>query len=180
MAIGERFDLGGQNVTTLVAQTGLPARIDNYEATSGTWADAARLWGFGSCVGVPIIVEDRPWGVVSVANSGTEILPESTEARLIGFTEMVATAIANAQTRDELRTIADEQAALGRVATLVARGEAPTAVFAAVAEQIGQLLGTDDALVARFESDDSVTIVASWTATGKPLPVGFASARRTW
>ena len=173
MAIGERFNLGGQNETTLVAQTGLPARVDNYEATSGTWADAARVWGFGSCVGVPIIVEDRPWGVVSVANSGTEILPESTEARLIGFTDMVATAIANAQTRDELRTIADEQAALGRVATLVARGEAPTAVFAAVAEQIGQLLGTDDALVARFESDDSVTIVASWTATGKPLPVGL-------
>ncbi len=172
MAIGERFDLSGQNVTTLVAQTGLPARVDNYEATSGTWADAARVWGFGSCAGVPIIVEDRPWGVVSVANSGTVILPESTEARLIGFTDMVATAIANAQTRDELRTIADEQVALGRVATLVAQGEAPAAVFAAVAEQIGHLLSTDDALVARFEADDSVTIVASWTATGEPLPVG--------
>ena len=72
MPIGERFDLGGQNVTTLVAQTGMPARVDDYDATSGTWADAARVWGFGSCVGVPIIVEDRPWGVVSVANSGTE------------------------------------------------------------------------------------------------------------
>ncbi len=72
----------------------------------------------------------------------------------------------------ELRTIADEQAALGRVATLVAQGEAPPVVFAAVAEEVGHLLNTDDALVVRFEPDESVTIVASWSATGEPLPVG--------
>ena len=84
----------------------------------------------------------------------------------------MATAIANAQAREELRTIADEQAALGRVATLVAQGEAPAVVFEAVAEQVGHLLNTDDALVVRFEPDESVTIVASWTATGEPLPVG--------
>ena len=173
MGIGEQFDLGGQNVTTLVALTGLPARVDAYDdATSGTWADAARVWGFRSCVGAPIIVEGQPWGVLSVASSGNEILPENTEGRLNGFTEMVATAIVNAKTRQELRTIAQEQAALGRVATLVAQGEAPGAVVAAVAEQVGHLLNTDDALVARFEPDASVTIVASWSATGEPLPVG--------
>ena len=173
MEIGEQFDLGGQNVTTLVALTGVPARVDDYDdATSGTWADAARIWGFRSCVGAPIIVEGRPWGVVSVANSGTEILPENTEARLMGFTEMAATAIVNAKTREELRTIAEEQAALGRVATLVAQGEAPAVVFAAVAEQVGHLLNTDDALVARFDPDASVTIVASWSIAGEPLPVG--------
>ncbi len=173
MEIGEHFDLGGENVTTLVALTGLPARVDDYDdAPSGTWADAARIWGFGSCVGAPIIVEGQPWGVVSVASLGTEILPENTEARLTGFTEMVATAIMNAKTRQQLHTIAEEKAALGRVATLVAEGEAPAVVFAAVAEQVGRLLNTDDALVARFESDDSVTIVASWTAMGEPLPVG--------
>ncbi len=172
MAIGERFDLGGQNVTTLVAQTGRPARIDDYDATSGAWGDAARVWGFSSCLGVPIIVEGQPWGVVSVANSGTELLSEDTEARLLGFTDLVATAIANAQAREELRTIADEQAALGRVATLVAQDEAPPVVFDAVAEQVGHLLNTDDAVVLRFEPDESVTIVASWTATGEPLPVG--------
>ena len=39
-----------------------------------------------------------------------------------------------------LRQIADEQAALRRVATLVAHGAAPEEVFAAVAEEVGQLL----------------------------------------
>ena len=53
------------------------------------------------------------------------------------------------------------------------RAKRQQSVFAAVAEQVGHLLSTDDALVARFESDDSVTIVASWTATGEPLPVGY-------
>ena len=73
----------------------------------------------------------------------------------------------------ESRQARDEQAALRRVATLVAQGEAPEVVFAAVAEQVGLLLNTDDALVARFEPDESVTIVSSWASIGEPLPVGF-------
>jgi PAS domain S-box-containing protein len=163
--IGERFDLGGQNVTTLVAETGVPARIDDYDATSGTWGDAARVWGFRSCVGVPIIVEDRPWGVVSVA-SGTEILPEDTKARLDGFTASVATAIANAQARIYLATFADEQAALRRVATLVAQGVPPPAVFAAVVEEVGQVLGTDSASMGRYEPDGGITVVGTWGRSG--------------
>ena len=55
----------------------------------------------------------------------------------------------------------------------MAQGEAPEVVFAAVAEQVGLLLNTDDALVARFEPDESVTIVSSWASIGEPLPVGF-------
>lgn len=44
-----------------------------------------------------------------------------------------------------LRQIADEQAALRRVATLVARGAAPEEVFTAVAEEVEQLLPVDQA-----------------------------------
>jgi signal transduction histidine kinase len=94
-----------------------------------------------------------------------------TEARLADFTELVATAIGNAQMREELHTLADEQAALRRVATLVARGTPPSDVFAAVAEEVGRLVQTDRAFVSRYEDDDSVTILAGWTATGEALPV---------
>jgi GAF domain-containing protein len=69
-------------------------------------------------------------------------LPADTEARLANFTELVATAIANAESRAELARLAQEQAALRRVATLVARGTPPEKLFAAVAEQVGQLLDT--------------------------------------
>jgi len=47
---------------------------------------------------VPISVEGRLWGVM-IAGSREESLPADTEARLAGFTEMVATAVADAQAR---------------------------------------------------------------------------------
>ena len=156
-------------VTATVRETRRPARVDLYTEAAGA---AAREIGIRSAVGVPITVEGELWGLIAVVSTSDEPPPPGTEERLAGFTELVATAIANAQAREELRTIADQQAALRRVATLVAQDAAPAVVFTAVAEQVGHLLNTDDALVVRFEPDESVTIVASWTATGEPLPVG--------
>jgi WhiB family transcriptional regulator, redox-sensing transcriptional regulator len=79
------------------------------------------------------------------------------EARLVSFTEPVATAIANAQNRAALARLAAEQAALRRVATLVARGVPPEEVFAAVTAEAGQLLGAHLAGMGRYESDQSPT-----------------------
>ena len=58
-------------------------------------------------------------------------LPPDTEARLASFTELVATAVANADSRAAVARLAEEQAALWRVATLVARGVPQEEVFAA-------------------------------------------------
>jgi signal transduction histidine kinase len=63
--------------------------------------------------------------------------------------------------RDELRVLADEQAALRRLATAVARGVSPDAIFAAVAAEIAPLIGADDAAVVRFESDRTAKVVAA-------------------
>ena len=62
-------------------------------------------------------------------------LPLDTESRMADFTELAATAIANAQAEQELRGLADTQAALRRLAMLVARGEPPEAVFAAATRE---------------------------------------------
>ena len=122
--VGSRLPLGGENVTTLVFRTGQAARTD-YADVSGVIGDVATGdWGWRAAVGVPIRVEGRLWGVMVVALTREELLPADTEARLAGFTELVATAIADAQARAELRGFADEQAALRRVATLVAGGGA--------------------------------------------------------
>ncbi|MFI6439954.1 nitrate- and nitrite sensing domain-containing protein [Streptomyces sp. NPDC050759] len=56
----------------------------------------------GHAVGAPIVVDDRLWGFV-VAASPLELLPVGTESRLADFTGLVATAIANADSRDQLR-----------------------------------------------------------------------------
>ena len=90
-------------------------------------------------------------------------------------TELVATAIANAQARLELRGYAEEQAALRRVATLVARGVPPEDVFAAVTAEVGQILGTDYSALSRYDPDGgALTVLSMWSSKGShpPLPVG--------
>ena len=72
--------------------------------------------------------------------------------------------------RDALAALATEQAALRRVATLVARAT-PAAVFAAVAEEVGRLLGADRTFLGRYGADETVTIVAAWSVTGEQVPI---------
>ena len=88
-------------------------------------------YGVRSSAAAPITVQGRLWGYIAVT-SGRAEPPPGTEARLAAFTEIAATAIANSQAREELRAIADEQAALRRVAMLVAEAAAPGEVFATV------------------------------------------------
>ena len=79
----------------------------------------------------------------------------------------MATAIANAEARAEIERLADEQAALRRVATLVAKGAEPGQVFAAVAEEVELLLDARSTTIRRLEPDGTTVIVASiGTATG--------------
>ena len=61
----------------------------------------------------------------------------------------------------EYRRLAAEQAALRRVATLVARGVEPLAVFGAVAEEMRRCLPADTAGLWRFDTDGQITIVAA-------------------
>ena len=73
---------------------------------------------------------------------------------------------------DELRGLAEEQGALRRVATLVARGAAPGEVFAAVTEEVGRRLPVDFALMGRYEADAAVTAIAAWGTPVADFPVG--------
>jgi signal transduction histidine kinase len=100
--IGLRRGFGGKSVTTFVSQTGRPARMDSYAAVSDGAGATAREEGFRSSVGTPIIVEDRIWGVMIAASTSDKRLPRGTEARLANFTDLVATAIANAESRAQL------------------------------------------------------------------------------
>ena len=103
-------------------------------------------------------------------------LPDHIEDRLAEFTELVATAISNSASRAELARLADEQAALRRVATLVARGVPPPEVFAAVAREVGLLLGVDATHMGRYEPDGTATGVAAWSRTGDQIPGRHAAS----
>jgi GAF domain-containing protein len=73
---------------------------------------------------------------------------------------------------DEQRVLAEEQAALRRVATLVARGARPEEVFAAATEEVGELLPVEFADMGRYEPDRTITFVASWGRAADHFPVG--------
>ncbi|MDT7676901.1 MAG: hypothetical protein QOD82_4803, partial [Pseudonocardiales bacterium] len=66
--------------------------------------------------------------------------------------------------------VAEEQAALRRVATLVAAAAAPEEVFAAVAEEVGRLLQVDYTILSRFEPDRVAIVVGAWTRAGGAGP----------
>ena len=62
----------------------------------------------------------------------------------------------------ESRRAAEEQAALRRVATLVARETAPDAVLNAVGREVGEVLGVDATHLGRYDPDGTVVSVAQW------------------
>jgi hypothetical protein len=95
----------------------------------------ARSLRIRSTVASPIVVDGRRWGAMITASSRGDPLPAGTDSRLGELTELVATAIAKPEARGEVHRLAEEQAALRRVATLVAEGAAPTNVCVKVARR---------------------------------------------
>jgi len=171
--VGSRWPIEGHNLSTLVFETSRPVRIDRYgDSSSDPLGAAVRETGIRSAVGTPILVEGSLWGAILAGSTREQPLPTDTEARLASFTELVATAVANADSRAALARLAEEQAALRRVATLVARGEPPETVFAAVLEEVGRLLPIDLAIMGRYESGRTAISVATWRTAGDIFPVG--------
>ncbi|MCW2685672.1 MAG: histidine kinase [Mycobacterium sp.] len=100
--VGERFSLDGVSVVATVLRTGRPARVNSYDGAPGSTAARVRGAGLNSSVGAPIIVDGRMWGVAIIGSSRPAPLAPDTEARIGDFADLVATAIANAETRAEL------------------------------------------------------------------------------
>jgi PAS domain S-box-containing protein len=165
---GTRWPLDGPGLAVKMLKTGRPARIDDYAELPGTIAAASRQTRLLGSAGAPIIVDGDMWGWMAAADSRAP-LPNQIEDRLAEFTELVATAISNTESRAGLSRLAEEQAALRRIATLVARGTPPEQVFAAVANEVAPLLSADLANVCRYEPDGTITFVASAT---ERFPVG--------
>ncbi|HEY2740720.1 MAG TPA: GAF domain-containing protein [Gaiellaceae bacterium] len=169
--LGIRFPLEG-TVSGLIFETGAPARMDSYAEVPGEGAEAAREIGTRSSVGAPITVDGRLWGVLAVTSKSETRLPPGTEFRLAEFAELFATAIANSEAHERLEQLADEQAALRRVATLVAAGSPPAEVFEAVSAEVAALMGADGSALTRYDEDGTVTAVSGWTTEGGYTYVG--------
>jgi signal transduction histidine kinase len=103
LAVGTRIELDGLSIARGVQQTGGPFRVDSFRHDTGAIAMEARALGIGASVGCPIVVAGRLWGVIAASTKREEPFPPDTEAQIARFTGLVATAIANAEAREELR-----------------------------------------------------------------------------
>jgi signal transduction histidine kinase len=100
--VGAKLELDGDTVIAKVVRTGSPQRVERYEEASGTLAATVRGFGYRAAVAAPVSVGGRLWGVLAVATTSTEPLPEGLEQQLCDFTDLVAQALANADAYDKL------------------------------------------------------------------------------
>ena len=167
--IGSSVELDGPSVIASIVETGRPARVDSYEGLSGVVAARLRSWGARAGFGVPIVVDGRLWGAMAAVQTAAVPLADA-EERLANFTELIATAISNAQARDDVRRLVAEQASLRRVATLVARGSSREGLFSVVAAEVQNLFDVPDVAIVHFEGREVVVV---GTAGGNAfIPLG--------
>jgi signal transduction histidine kinase len=169
---GTRWELDQVASSSEVWRTGRSARFDaeRWAHAPGPVAAQLRKRGVRSVAATPVVVDGRLWGAV-MAWSSRSSLPEDTEQRMAHFTELVAMAIGNSENRSQILRLLDEQAALRRVATLVATGPSPTEVSRVVADEVRKLLGVEDAGVCRYEPDGTgVLVVGLGPSISKSAP----------
>ena len=103
MTVGERFSLDGDSVAAMVLRSGGAARMDSHDNADGAAAARIRELGLRSAVGAPIVVDSRVWGAAVAGSSRSDAFPPSAEQRVSDFADLITIAIANANTRTELR-----------------------------------------------------------------------------
>ena len=99
---GERVSIDSRSIAALVYRTGRAARVDSCDDARGSAVARVGAPRRRCEVGAPIVVRGALWGAAIVGTSRPEPLPPDTEARVGDFADLVATAIANAQTCAEL------------------------------------------------------------------------------
>jgi signal transduction histidine kinase len=157
------------------------ARVDDWREIVGPNAQVMHAHlGIGGSVAAPVFTEGRLWGIVMVHSRVGAVLPDGTESLLIGFADLITSAISSAARRAEARRLADEQAALRRIATLVASQPAPADVYRTLLDEVGRFPGVDDARIQRLSDDQRHgEVVAVWGVLEDEVPVGFVTPLET-
>jgi signal transduction histidine kinase len=169
--VGFRVKLTPGMVMTAALRTGGPARISGERLADGPFGAIVGRLGLRAAVATPVVAGGHYWGV-TVAATSREDFPAGTESRMAEFTELAGMAIANAEAEQKLRELADTQASLRRLAMLVARGEPPEVLFAAVTKEVQRYFGGGTARLIRYEVDGTATLLANEGTAGPHVRVG--------
>src|SRR3954466_3867852 len=139
------------------------------------WA-ALRFGPRGAATAILVVCSITVWNTAQSA--GPFVRDSLTDSLLVtqlfiataGTTTLVLAAVTAERTRAEAaqRALAAEQAALRRVATLVAGEASPSRVFEQATEEIGRRVGLAGTNVMKLDGGHSATVVGAWSETGEP------------
>ena len=151
------------------------------------WA-AVRFGPRGAASAILVVCSITVWN--TAGNNGPFVRDSITDSLLAtqlfiaisALTSLVLAAVTAERTKVEgaltaseavQRALADEQAALRRVATLVAGAGPPSRVFEQVTKEVALLLGVSGASVVRYDGPVTATVVGGWSDDGRlSLPIG--------
>ena len=159
--IGSRWPIVEPGLHASVMASGRPVRVADASVFGGARGAALRDSAIRSLVAAPVVVSGALWGLMWVGGKRAEPLPAVTETRLRDFAEFAAVAVANAESRNRLRRLADSEASLRRVATLSAEGATPEELLAAVADEAARILDGSTVAIVRYDADDAFEVVAA-------------------
>jgi signal transduction histidine kinase len=160
---------GPQGPAVVAAARASVVAAGNNWPNRAAWHELGTEWQ----IVCPIVVEDAEWGTICVAGGGEQPLAGETEERLAEFAVLIAASLANQRAFADLERLAGEQAALGRIATLVAQGSEPRTVFVAVAEEAARLLGVNAVSLTRLDAEaNMLTKIFGTHGQRSPVPDG--------
>jgi signal transduction histidine kinase len=145
--------------TVLLERSGGEGSLEPLAQDPAGSAHPAGNHGGATVASARIVVDGRRWGLLTVAwQDGAA--PAAAQERVARFADALGTAVASSINRDALHALAAEQAALRRVATLVAQGAPPSAVFASVVTETKALFGSAGSGLVRFEGDAALLVAS--------------------
>jgi diguanylate cyclase (GGDEF)-like protein len=146
-------------VTAMVAETGKAARIDDYAAVHGQFAQLALAHGIGGAIAVPVRLDGVLWGCLASMTSRQGGFEPATERLLERFADVVSVALANVRSLRALRHEAKLEQALREVSSASASGDLDARdLFGLVAARVAELFDAPAAMVLRGEGAASVPV----------------------
>ncbi|MCY1144215.1 GAF domain-containing protein [Actinoplanes sp. Pm04-4] len=173
-SISARWPLSESGLSLLIDGQRPVVRIDDWSRMGGELAETLRArWSVNTSVMAPVLTGGGIWGGVVVHSPTGIVLPQDTERRVVAFAELVSTALANAAAGAEVRRLADEQATVRRIATLVAQQAPVPDVCQAVTDELIALLPVEDVVICRYEGDGTAVILGRRGMLAALHPVGL-------
>ena len=131
-----------------------------------------------SSVGVPIVLAGKVWGAIIRPLDRESFAAREYRPAIKPIHRSVGSAVTNIRLQADMEQLIAEQAALLRVAELVARESSPEDVFHAVAEQLGRVTHVSNTQVLRFDDDEMATSVGAWGPVDGGLKLGLQISSR--